>query len=187
MSDETNAELLTIGLSRRKAILGVVTAFGGLALNANPARAADKEEISHDAETIHQEPFIKASRTRVYEALTDAKQFDKIVHLSDAMKSMPRESQPTQISKEVGGAFALFGGHIGGRQLELVPNERIVQAWRVQGWPPGAYSIARFQLMEQGGGTRIVLDHQAFPKGLAEHLAAGWKAHYWEPLQKFLA
>jgi hypothetical protein len=50
MSDGTNAELLTIGLSRRKAILGVVTAFGGLALHANPARAADKEEISHDAE-----------------------------------------------------------------------------------------------------------------------------------------
>jgi hypothetical protein len=62
MSDGTNAELLTIALSRRKAIVGVATAVGRLALNANPARAADKEEISHDAETIHQEPFIKASR-----------------------------------------------------------------------------------------------------------------------------
>jgi activator of HSP90 ATPase len=100
------------------------------------------------------------------------------MHLSDAMKSMPRESTPTQISKEVGGAFALFGGHIGGRQFELVPNGRMVQAWRVLGWPPGAYSIATFHLVEQGGGSRIVFDHQAFPKGLAEHLTAGWKAHY---------
>jgi hypothetical protein len=75
------------------------------------------------------------------------------MHLSDAMKSMPRESTPTQISKEVGGAFALFGGHIGGRQFELVPNERMVQAWRVLGWPPGAYSIATFHLVEQGGGA----------------------------------
>jgi activator of HSP90 ATPase len=87
----------------------------------------------------------------------------------------------------VGGAFSLFGGIILGRHVELVPNTRIVQAWRVSYWNPGAYSIARFELVEQGAGTKIVFDHTGFPKGDAEHLASGWKAHYWEPLAKFLA
>jgi len=82
--------------------------------------------------------------------------------------------------------FILFGGHIIGRQIELVPNERIVQAWRVVDWEPGVYSIAKFELREQGSGTKIVLDHMGFPKGLGEHLAAGWRSHYWEPLEKFL-
>ena len=97
------------------------------------------------------------------------------------------EKSPTVISPEVGGAFSLFGGIILGRHVELVPDTRIVQAWRVAYWAPGIYSIARFELVEQGAGTKIVFDHTGFPKGDAEHLSSGWKAHYWEPLAKFLA
>jgi len=96
-------------------------------------------------------------------------------------------SQPTQISGDVGGAFVIFGGHIVGRQIELVLNERIVQAWRVVDWEPGVYSIARFELKEQDSGTQIVFDHTGFPQGLGAHLAEGWRGHYWEPLQKLFA
>jgi activator of HSP90 ATPase len=96
-------------------------------------------------------------------------------------------TKPTEISRETGGAFTIFGGHITGRQVDLVPNERIVQAWRVDGWNTGVYSIAKFDLVEQASGTKIVFDHTGFPPGLGKHLAAGWKAHYWEPLQKLVA
>jgi hypothetical protein len=41
--------------------------------------------------------------------------------------------------------------------------------------------------VEQGAGTKVVFDHVGFPTGLAEHLAEGWKAHYWDSLQKYLA
>jgi predicted TIM-barrel fold metal-dependent hydrolase len=41
-------------------------------------------------------------------------------------------------------------------------------------------------LIEQQSGTRIVFDHTGFPKGQAQHLAEGWKANYWEPLEKYL-
>ena len=149
--------------------------------------AQAQEEISHSAEAIHQEPVFKASRKRVYEALTDAKQFDKVIQMSAAVKTgAVKAPSPPEISREAGGAFALFGGYIFGRQLELVPSERIVQAWRVGSWDPGIYSIARFELVEQGTGTKIVFDHASFPKGKAEHLAEGWKINYWEPLEKFL-
>jgi activator of HSP90 ATPase len=96
-------------------------------------------------------------------------------------------TKPAEISGEVGGPFALFGGYITGRHLELVPNQRIVQAWRTQSWEPGDYSIARFDFVEQASGTKIVFDHKGFPLGQAEHLAAGWKANYWEPLEKYLS
>ena len=187
MSDRTNLEALANGPTRRQAIVGVAIAFGGLALGSTDAWAGAEEEISRTAESIHQEAVFKASRKRVYEALTDTKQFDKVIQLSGVMQSMPPGGKPTEISREVGGAFALFGGYITGRHIELVPNERIVQAWRVGSWDPGVYSIAKFELAEQGPGTKIVFDHTGFPKGMGEHLAAGWKAHYWEPLEKFLA
>ena len=189
MSDRTNLEALANGPTRRQAIVGVAMAFGALTLGSTKAWAGAEEEISHTAESIHQEAVFKASRQRVYEALTDTKQFDKVIELSGVMKSgmlPPGANKPTKISSEVGGAFVLFGGYITGRHIELVPSERIVQAWRAGGWDPGVYSIAKFELVEQGSGTKIVFDHTGFPKGDGEHLASGWKAHYWEPLEKFL-
>jgi activator of HSP90 ATPase len=103
------------------------------------------------------------------------------------MQGMPPGPKAAEISREVGGALTIFGGHIVGRQVELVPNQRIVQAWGVVDWTPGAYSIAKFEPSEEGAATKLVFDHTGFPHGIAEHLASGWEEHYWGPLRKFLA
>ncbi|MBI1848941.1 MAG: SRPBCC domain-containing protein [Planctomycetes bacterium] len=183
--------------NRREFAVRLASIFSGLGVagtvfgsTATPALAAlvSGDEISHTAEAIHHEVVFKANRKRIYEALTDTAQFDKVVKLSAAAKSgMKLGSKPTEIAREVGGAFSLFGGYISGRHVELVPNERIVQAWRTGSWDPGLYSIARFELKDQDSGTKLVFDHVGFPVGQAEHLADGWKTNYWEPLEKSLA
>src|SRR5713226_7734312 len=145
-------------------------------------RNGQKENCLETGGTIHQEVVFKASRKRVYEALTDAKQFTKVTEFS-----MVKNAPPAEISREAGGAFSCFGGYISGRHVELVPNERIVQAWRSGSWDAGVYSIARFELKEQGAETKLVFDDTGFPNGEGEHLAAGWKMNYWEALQKYLA
>ena len=188
MSDETKMGVQENLINRRQLISGGAVALGMVALGAGTARGAGDEEILRAAEAIHQEPAFKASRKRVYEALTDASQFGKVVEMSAAMKGggMKLGTKVAEISREAGGAFALFGGYLSGRQVELVPNERIVQAWRAGSWDPGSYSIARFVLVEFGGETKIKFDHTGFPKGQAEHLAEGWRTNYWEPLAKYL-
>src|SRR5689334_12475725 len=149
MKDKTDMAAVRNEPTRRQAVLGAAMAFGGLALVSPEAWANPEEEISHTAESIHQEVVFKASRERVYRALTDSKQFEHVVHLSDAMKTrMPPGAPPTRISPEVGGAFSTFGGLIVGRNIELVPNQRIVQAWRPAYWKPGVYSIAKFELAD---------------------------------------
>jgi uncharacterized protein YndB with AHSA1/START domain len=174
--------------TRRQLISGAAVAFGALTFGAAGLFARPEDVISHAADSIHMENVFAASRKRVYDALTDAKQFTEIVKLSAAMKSgMVKDPAPAEISREAGGAFKLFGSIIFGRQLELVPNERIVQAWRAAYWEAGAYSIAKFTLAEEGTGTKIIFDHTGFPKGDADNLVAGWKGNYWEPLAKFLA
>ena len=184
-------------LSRRDFSARLATLFPGLGLAGTAlgtaggrrgAGSARNDEISHTAESIHQEVVLKASRKRVYGALTETKQFDKVVQLSAVMQTgVSLGNKATDISREVGGAFILFGGHIVGRHIELVPHERIVQAWRVGDWEPGLYSIARFELKEEGSETKLVFDHTGFPNGKGEHLAAGWRANYWEPLAQYLA
>jgi activator of HSP90 ATPase len=187
MAETTNVAALTSGSTRRQAIVGVVGALGGLAIASTAVWARADDGISHTAESIHQEPVFAASPKRVYEALTEAKQFTRVVQLSGALQALHLPDKPAEISKEAGGAFALYGGYITGRHVELVPNVRLVQAWRPGHWPPGVYSIAKFELVQQGSGCKIVFDHTGFPNGEAESLASGWKAHYWEPLAKVLA
>lgn len=177
--DWLNAVSLTRVLSRRRMIVGSGIGFAGLwtgpiAGRAACTPAAEPAAPDDTATSIHQEIDLKGSPQRVYEALLDSKQFTAFT------------GAPAEIHREEGGAFSCFGGVIVGRNVELVPGHRIVQAWRSGGWPAGSYSIVKFELAQQGSGTRLVMDHRGFPDGQREHLAAGWKEHYWEPLAKYL-
>lgn len=190
MMDHDKEPARVARFTRRQMMMGAAVSAGALAAGpgSSKAWASADDGILHSAESIHQEPVFKASRKRVYQALTDPKQFDKIVKMSAAMQSMKSLGDKwTEISGEAGGAFSLFGGYVTGRQIELVPDERIVQAWRSGSWGPGVFSIARFELKDEGLGTKIIFDHRGFPDGTAQHLAEGWHGNYWEPLAKFLA
>jgi activator of HSP90 ATPase len=94
---------------------------------------------------------------------------------------------PAEISRDAGGTFSCHGGQIVGRNIELVPDRRIVQAWRVANWDDGVYSLVRFEMSPSGSGTKLVLDQSGFPEGQGVHLAAGWNARYWEPMKRALA
>src|SRR5262249_59819737 len=107
---------------------------------------------------IRQEIEFKTNPQRVYDALLDAKQFSAFT------------GAPAEIDRQVGGAFSCFGGIITGRNIELVPNQRIVQAWRVKVWPEGVYSIVTFELQAQGPGTRLTMEHKGFPDDMRAHL-----------------
>ncbi|HEY3927767.1 MAG TPA: SRPBCC domain-containing protein [Candidatus Koribacter sp.] len=173
--------------SRRQWVFQSTAAACAFAFAPTLSAAASEDGILRTAESIHHELTLNASATRIYNALTDSAQFQKMELLSAAMQSMDVKSHPATIQREPGGSFSLFGNYVVGRQLELLTDRRIVQAWRASSWSPGIYSIARFELEEHGSATKLIFDHTGFPIGDAEHLAAGWYANYWEPLRKFLA
>jgi activator of HSP90 ATPase len=178
---------LTLGLATIPAGLGAARAFG----TSDPvteAAAGASDGLSRSSESIHQEVTFKASRRQVYEALTSARRFDALTRLSDGLSLVTAPgAKATTISRELGGSFTLFGGYITGRHLEMVPDERLVQAWRAGGWQAGDYSVVKFALAAQGAGCKLVLDHRGFPQGRGRSLADGWGVHYWEPLAKLLA
>jgi activator of HSP90 ATPase len=124
--------------------------------------------------TIHQEIVFPVRPERVYEALTDSTQFAEVT------------GAPAEIGGHAGESFSCFGGMVTGRHVELLPNERIVQAWRVGNWDDGVYSIVRFDLQAQGADTLLILEHTGFPAEHVEHLDSGWRKMYWEPLQRYV-
>jgi activator of HSP90 ATPase len=167
-------------------------ALGARATDGDDAPAghqppAESGGLSHAAAAIHQEISFAADSSRVYEALTNARQFEAVTRLSDAATLLTAPgAKPTAISTEVGGAFTLFGGYITGRHLELQPGRRLVQAWRAASWEPGAFSVVRFALEPAPQGCRLSFDHRGFPDSQGPSLAYGWRVHYWEPLAKLL-
>ena len=125
--------------------------------------------------SLHQEIEYKASPARIYQVLLSSKDFTAF------------SGAAAEIDPNPGGTFSMFAGLVVGRNVELVPDHRIVQAWRLsKEFPEGTYSLVKFELKEVNSQTRIVLDHTGFPEGHFDHLDTGWHSHYWEPLRKFL-
>jgi activator of HSP90 ATPase len=174
--------------SRRRALASIGSIAATLAA-ATPPRA-QAQEPSAQQPSMEQKPSTSANQARtsihyeidfhprpqrLYETILDQKQFA-------AFSGMPATIDPTP-----GGAFSQFGGQIAGRTIELVPNQRIVQAWRPAHWDAGIYSIAHFEFHPRAAETTLIFDHTGFPAGEYDHLDWGWHNHYWDPLKKFLA
>jgi activator of HSP90 ATPase len=184
MNEEKNLAVPSHIATRRQMIAGFAIAFGTWAAGRQAwGKIPQQPDMNEKAGTaanqsrtfLHQEINFKASPRRIYEILLDSKQFATFTGM------------PAEIDSKVGGAFSTFGGLVEGRNVELIPAQRIVQAWRPTHWDSGVYSIVRFELKPHDSETTVVLDHTGFPEGQFDHLNPGWPLRYWEPLKKYLA
>lgn len=126
------------------------------------------------ANPIHDTLALAATPERIYRVLIESDEFAAMT------------GAPAALGVVAGDPFSCFGGMIEGRHIELVPPQRIVQAWRVANWPPGVYSIVRFELAPNADGTLLEFTQVGFPPEHRDHLEPGWYAKYWEPLRKYV-
>lgn len=138
------------------------------------AAASVQAQTNMPATRIHQEVDFPFSTARIYAALLDPKQFSAFT------------GHPAEIQAQPGGALKMFGGLIEGRNIELVPHQRIVQAWREASWTPGYYSLVKFELVTHGSATHLVFDQTGIAEEDYGHLNEGWPIRYWDPLRKYL-
>ena len=124
--------------------------------------------------TVEQTVRFPASVERTYRAIADSAEHSAFT------------GAPAALPAEEGAAFSTHGGEIEGRLLELVPNQRIVQAWRPRGWPDGTYSVVRYEFSGNDTETEIHLCHTGLPAEAADHIADGWQKMYWTPLTEYL-
>ncbi len=89
---------------------------------------------------------------------------------------------------EIGAAFTAWDAYIEGRHLVLEPGVRIVQAWRAADWPPGHWSVVRYDLTQRASGEVVVhFEHLGVPNEFVDAIAQGWNDYYWAPLTDWLA
>ena len=128
------------------------------------------ETISKNS--VHLEAAFSTEPEQLYELLTNGAKFGNVT-------GMPGKGGGTQ-----GAYFSLFGDFITGRQIELIPNERIVQAWRMMDWEEGTYSIVQFSLTKEGNETKLLIDHYGYPERHHEHISTNWEPFYLAPFSK---
>lgn len=92
-----------------------------------------------------------------------------------------------KISRQVGGNFTTFDGWANGKQIELIPDKKIVQTWRAEDWPAGAMSTCWYNLSSVAGGTKIQFRQSDVPKSFVKSVAKGWNDFYWRPVEKLFS
>jgi uncharacterized protein YndB with AHSA1/START domain len=126
--------------------------------------------------TIKQRVRFKASPDTVYELLADSRKHSAVTGMKAA------------ISRKVGGTFTACGDDVSGVIVDLVPGQRIVQAWRHRKFPEGIYSMAAVTLTPtSNGGTELVLTHRGVPKHLLDETEHAWREQYWSKMKAYLA
>ncbi len=122
---------------------------------------------------IHQTVIFKVPPHEVYEALMDPKQHAAF------------SGGAARISREVGGEIAAYDDYIAGKNIELVPDKKIVQDWRAVDWPEGYFSRVTFEFTPIPEGTRLDFTHEDLPEGTEEEFTQGWIDNYWEPMKRY--
>jgi uncharacterized protein YndB with AHSA1/START domain len=127
--------------------------------------------VAQKFSTITQTVQVDASPDRVYDALMDSKKHAKFT------------GSPADISPKVGGEFTAWDGYISGKNLELVPGKKIVQAWKTTEWPEGyPHSRLEITLAKKKGGTELRMVHSKVPAEQSDDYTSGWISSYWDPL-----
>jgi activator of HSP90 ATPase len=125
---------------------------------------------------IFQTATIKATAQEVYEALLDEN------------KHAAFTGAEAIIGNKVKGKFSVYDGYCHGYNIELVKNEKIVQAWHFaeDGWPDEHFSTCTFLLEQIGNETKLTFTQTDVPEHKVTALEGGWKEYYWKPLADFL-
>ncbi len=108
--------------------------------------------------------------------------------LADSTKHSAVTGRKATISRKIGGTFTASGNDVSGVNVDLVPGQRIVQAWRHKRFPEGIFSMAAVTLTPTtDGGTVLVLTHRGVPKDLIPETERTWREQYWSRIKAYLA
>lgn len=111
---------------------------------------------------------------------------DLFLALVDAQRIRAYTMSDAAVDAKVGGKFHMFGGNVSGIFKDIIPNIRIVQAWRFSHWVEGHFSEVTINLSETKSGTRLTLKHTNVPFADLERVKEGWKSNQFERMKMVL-
>jgi uncharacterized protein YndB with AHSA1/START domain len=118
--------------------------------------------------------LIPASPQEIYEAWLDSVTHSEMTGGEASM------------SDEIGAEVSAHAGYITGRNLELVPAERIVQSWRTTEFADEHEdSVVTVMLEDTDEGALLTLVHSNVPDEQTSYEQGGWQEYYFEPMKAY--
>jgi uncharacterized protein YndB with AHSA1/START domain len=85
------------------------------------------------------------------------------------------------MNPQVDGNFSLWGGDITGKNLEIVPNQRLKQEWKLTNWKEP--SLVTIDLIQSPEGTIVEFSQTNIPDEDFESISKGWDEFYFGAIQ----
>lgn len=109
--------------------------------------------------------------------------------LMDSRKHAAFTGGEAQISREIGERSRAYDDWVEAYNIELIPDEKIVQKWRGSDWPEEHFSVATFEFSragESGENTELTFTQTDVPAEFAKDIAKGWETEYWQKMKAYL-
>lgn len=90
---------------------------------------------------------------------------------------------PAQMSTEPGSEFSLWEGDITGRNIEFVPDKKVVQEWYFGDQPEK--SIVTITIAKDKENSLVTVEHTNIPDDDFTDIAEGWREYYFGAIMSF--
>lgn len=105
----------------------------------------------------------------------------------DSKKHTAATEASAKLSRKPGGLWKAHSGMIGGKNLLIVPDQKIVQTWRAGFWTKDELSILIMTFDKAPGGAVVEIVHVGVPQHDQKGVRNGWPNYYWKRWKKYLA
>lgn len=122
--------------------------------------------------TIHQTYHIQATVEKVWDALVNPMTIEKWSGGKAEMKA------------EKGFKWKLWSGQMHGENIEVTPNQKLMQTWLTDDLPPT--SLVTFTLKPTKVGTQLELLHENVSQEEFANYSIGWDEHYCGAIKQLL-
>ena len=93
-----------------------------------------------------------------------------------------------KISGKEGESFSAHNNYITGRNIRLIKDSLIVQAWRAVDWDKDDDDSTFILMFEpKGEDTVLHMIHSNIPEDKAASIDKGWFDHYWDQWKQYLS
>jgi activator of HSP90 ATPase len=120
--------------------------------------------------------------------LNDTEEFQTSAHELFETLTNPQRAQiwtrgHVKLSQEVGSHFEFFNGNVTGEMLEVVPDKKIVQTWRLRSWPVGHFSKVTMEFEQGSDCVTLKINQTGVPIGEEELTRTNWSGYYWRAIK----
>ena len=89
-----------------------------------------------------------------------------------------------KMSENIGFEWSMWGGQMFGKNIEVIPNKKLVQDWCYHLWDKDRPTKVTFTIKPKGKGSVVELLHQGVPDKSLKSITEGWDTYYLGAMQE---